>query len=149
MDVKTIAAIGGAIAGIAGTYLSAILKFRKDLAFKYDTDLREKRIPEYRELWKLLQPLAQYARPGPFTFEVAQQLTQNLRRWYFEGGGIFLSDRSRDAYFALQESLKEVSKEDSARSLEPEPFETIRKRSSDLRTALTRDVGTRKEPEFR
>ena len=43
-----------ALIGVIGTYPAAILKHRKDLEFKYDTDLREKRITQYLELWKLL-----------------------------------------------------------------------------------------------
>lgn len=151
MDAKVLAAIVGAIAGIAGTYLGAILKFRKDLALKYDIDLRKKRIREYRELWKLLQPLAKYARPGPLTCQAAQQLSYDLRQWYYERGGMFLSDRSRDAYFALQDSLKkEVVDSHSGQPDAPlaeEAFERIREKGSALRTALTVDVGTRKKPE--
>lgn len=33
-------------------------QLHKELEFKYDTDLREKRIPQYLELWKLLEDLA-------------------------------------------------------------------------------------------
>jgi hypothetical protein len=148
MDIKLGVAALSAFAGIVATYLAAILKYRKDLEFKYDTDLREKRIPEYRALWRLLQPLARYSRPEPVTGKLIQQLSQELRQWYFEQGGLFLSDRSRDSYFALQDALTAVvadHKQTLSAVLTEETFERIRVKGSDLRTCMTRDVGTRKE----
>ncbi len=142
------------ISGLVGafiTYILAILKLRKELEIKYDTNLRDKRIPEYKELWKLLEDLAKYARPKQLTVDDLHKLTASLRQWYFEEGGIFLSDSSRDTYFALQEAIKEVL---AGRSQAPESeideptYEMLRAKGSALRTALTRDVGTRKAPKL-
>ncbi len=56
------------LVGALIAYLFAVLKLRKELEFKYDTDLRDKRIARYLELWKLLEDLAKYARPKELTF---------------------------------------------------------------------------------
>ena len=105
MDSILLAAIIGALAGVVGTYLGAILKVRKDLEFEYDKSLREKRIVAYQALWKLTGAFPRYAIEKPTTYGDLRKLTASLRDWYFETGGVFLTDASRDAYFALQKAL--------------------------------------------
>lgn len=152
MDEKLIVSIVSGLVGASITYLFAILKLRKELEIKYDTDLREKRIPQYLELWKLLEALAKYARPKQLTIDDLHKLTASLRQWYFEKGGLFLSDRSRDTYFGLQEAIKEILSGRTHQAPESEidesTYETLRAKGSTLRTALTRDVGTRKAPQL-
>jgi hypothetical protein len=151
MDEKLIVnIIVGAVSAIA-TYLFSIIKLKKELGLKYDTDLRKKRIDQYLELWKLLEDLAKYARPKELTFEGLEALTIALREWYFQKGGLFLSDNSRDRYFDLQEAIKKVLDEKSKSGntkLAEEYYESLRKKGSSLRTALARDVGTRKAPKL-
>lgn len=152
MDDKLIIGIVSGLVGAITTYIFAVLKLRKELEFKYDTDLREKRIPQYLELWKLLEDLAKYARPKELTVDDVNKLTGSLRQWYFEKGGLFLSDSSRDAYFDLQEAIKDVlatrTQTSSDSKIREPTFETLRAKGSTLRTALTRDVGTRKAPQL-
>ena len=151
MDEKTIIGIAGALLGAVTTYLVAVFKLRRELEYKYDTDLRDKRIPQYLELWKLLVDLAKYARPKQLTFDDLYKLTASLRQWYFEQGGLFLSEKSRDTYFALQDAIKKVldaKGQPGAATVDEETYEDLRKSGSNLRTALTRDVGTRKSPKL-
>lgn len=133
--VAAVTGVLGLIAGIAGT----AYKSRKALESEYDIDLRKKRIDVYKKLWKELQVLALYS-PPPFSRETVEQLSTELRRWYFEQGGIFLSTRARNRYFDLQEALVQTLKrrEDPARLRE-----LLRKRGSALRTAMAEDVATR------
>lgn len=150
MDEKLIISIVSGLVGAALTYLLAILKLRKELEIKYDIDLRDMRIPEYLKLWKLLEDLAKYPRPK-LNVNDMDKLTRSLMEWYFEEGGLFLSENSRDEYFALQEAIKEVL---ACRCQAPESeideptYEMLREKGSELRTALARDVGTRKAPKF-
>jgi hypothetical protein len=148
MDERASIGILGALLGAATTYLVAVLKLRKELEYRYDTDLRDKRIPQYLELWKLLEVLAKYARPREVTCDDLRTLATSLRQWYFEKGGLYLSERSRGAYFALQDAIKTEldSKPSPGGEVISGTFEALRTRGSDLRTALTRDVGTRKAP---
>jgi len=153
MDEKVAAAV---ITGIASaiitavvTYLVAVVKIRRELEATYDRDLRDRRLVVYKELWSHLEPLAKYASPHPFSRAAAKDLTQALRSWYFETGGLFLSERSRDAYFAVQDALKVVCEDTDLNESHPitgKRFETIRKKGSTLRTHMTLDVGTRKRP---
>jgi hypothetical protein len=150
MEDKILAAIAGLVAGIITTYLGAILKFRDDLRARYDNDLREKRIDEYRGLWRLTEMFPKYARTKPVLMQDIRRLTGNLRDWYFQRGGMFLSGASRDAYFEFQEKLKAVLDErrPDETPLEEPVYERLRKVGSDLRSTLVRDVLTRKESEL-
>ena len=93
-----VSALIGAVTGI----LTTSWKTRKDLESAYDIELRKQRIEAYRALWKLLQPLAFYSPPGPLTYAGVEDLSKKLRGWYFETGGLFLSERTREPYFDLQ-----------------------------------------------
>lgn len=154
MEDKIIAAIIGVFFGFISTYLAAILKFRQDLRAQYDKDLRDKRIEEYRELWELTGAFPKYAVPKSVTYGDANKLAENLRIWYFGKGGMFLSDDSRNAYFKYQEAFKKIladETEDLSRPLgKPgdRTYELLRQRGSKLRSALVRDVGTRKASEL-
>jgi len=146
-----IAALASAKFGGLLAYLTMSVKVRKDLVAKYDMDLRNRRIEVYQELWKYLQPLAMYSRSKLFSKAVALQLHNDLRTWYFEVGGIFLSESTRDSYFNLQEKLREIeeNQEISDDNNEIPDFESLRKLGSTLRTAMARDVGTRSKGSFR
>ena len=74
--------------------------------------------------------------PAELTPESFKQLSVVLRRWYFEVGGLYMSPNTRDAYFALQKAL-------TSAHVSPEG---AREAGSSLRTATTRDVGSRKQP---
>jgi hypothetical protein len=101
-------------------------------------------------LWVTLQPFALYARTWPVTNRTVQELAVSLRQWYFETGGMFLTDRSRDAYFAVQKALAQYlsihpyREEAREEDLDPSAFESIRTLGSALRTALVLDLGTRR-----
>lgn len=140
------AAIIGGLIGLVSTYVVAVVKVRQDLRAKYDIDLRERRIPEYKELWKLTDMFPKYGRgPNP-TAAGTQALSVALRDWYFAGGGMLLSIYGRYTYFALQEALNDLPATDDGQTMGDATYECLRQRGSDLRTALVRDVGTRRDP---
>jgi hypothetical protein len=145
MDDLTKALLSFAL-GAVGGYIALVSKVRKDLEAAYDKDLRTDRLEAYKDLWTLLERLAKYAPLGPVTGAVLKDVSEKLRHWYFTVGGLYLTDDTRDAYFALQEALVAfVSKcTNMSADLAAEEFETIRQKGSWLRTWMTRDVGTRK-----
>jgi hypothetical protein len=92
----------GLASGAILAYLGAILKFRKDLEAEYDKDLRNKRMEAYKDLWSHLQVLARYDRPKPLNRQTLEELTVAMREWYFEIGGLYLSEEARKSYFDLK-----------------------------------------------
>jgi hypothetical protein len=145
MDVL-LSLVASILTGLVTAYFTS-RKVREDLEAKYDTDLRDRRLKVYAELWKLLEPLAKYSPPGPVTPRVLGQLSRALRSWYFDTGGLYLSEPARDAYFALQGALVAAVGTGEAEidvELDPDAFEAIRKAGSDLRTHLAGDIGTRR-----
>lgn len=86
----------------------AELKVGQDLLIEYDKDLRARRITCYEKLLNLMLPLAKYPEPAPLSYSELNLLAINLRGWYFEGGGLFMSEGTRERYFDLQDGFKLV-----------------------------------------
>lgn len=130
--------------------ITAKRKFRDDLQAKYDETVHDRRIEVYQDLWKRLEVLATYAPPEVVTPARLEKLSQELREWYFQTGGLFLTDNSRDTYFALQDSIvDELAKQQPKdQELGSTAFEVIRKQSSNLRASLSSDLRSRRQPEI-
>ncbi|MGB8886259.1 MAG: hypothetical protein WCC87_06015 [Candidatus Korobacteraceae bacterium] len=73
-----------------------------------DSDLPAHRIEVYCEVWKQTALLPQWPRNRELSYAQLRQFTIDLRHWYFEGGGMYLSRRARDAYGNVQEALASV-----------------------------------------
>ena len=124
---------------------------RRSLVLQFDTELRRDRLKAYTALWALLESLNKYG-PAPrrLTLPQAERLAADLTRWYFQVGGLYLSEATRDEYFALQDALEDAREtmrrsEGELPAVEGAEFEALRERGSRLRTSLTLDVGTRKQ----
>jgi hypothetical protein len=84
----------------------AQLKVVQELQIEYDKDLRIRRIHHYEKLWALMEPMAKYPPPDPITYGEVRNRSILFRGWYFAGGGLFLSEETRDSYFDLQDGCK-------------------------------------------
>ena len=138
MDPEVLSAIiAGSISLVVSTVVAAWAQRRK-LESDYDATLRAERLAEYRKLWQLLEPIAWYGK-HQITSKTAKKLLADLDHWYFEGGGLLLSDIS---YQSFEELLRALDKYDDV----PEHLRPI---GSKLRTGLAYDIGGRKRPLFR
>lgn len=144
--VVELLALAGVLATGVATAVVTLRKIRRELETQYDLTLRSERLAAYRQLWRLLEPLAKYMRPAPVTDKALETLAGNLRRWYFHTGGIFLSTSSREAYFALLDelSLRRALSNGGHDEVPLEVFQRLRTKGSRLRTALAADVQTRR-----
>ncbi len=139
----------GLMVSAVGTYLGIQWKIRKELESKYDESLRDLRLEAYRDLWRLTKPLAAFARVGNPSRAELDALSEVLRDWYFDKGGLYLSEETRDACISLQRALRAVTTSDrwggsGSASVDDETFDRLREIASRLRTRMTYDVGTRR-----
>jgi hypothetical protein len=145
--VAIVTGLLGIISGALVAYVSAVLKFRKDLEAEYDKDLRNQRINVYKDLWRRLDLVARYDRPKPLNASTLQELTVSMRQWYFEIGGLYLSEESRKTYFDFKKTIEKLlksSKYEAGELLNPQDTTIVLDQASLLRARLTKDVGTRK-----
>lgn len=171
--------VAGAISAVV-TYFATRSKIRLDLAVENDKKLRDERLKVYKDLWKLLKPLARFSPETPLSYQIIKDTSEKMRDWYFDEGGIYLSKESRKPYFDLKKSLQRIIDEEGLKKdedesfspselekeVEPEkPENAVQKNFSknkpeqvkdildkalsqgkELRTSLSDDIGTRKEP---
>jgi len=150
-DVFTV--IVSALIGAIVSYVGATLKNFIDARAKVDASLRETRIPVYKELWKKTELLPKWSRSEDITYERLDQFSSELRDWYFNQGGVFLSERARAAYGNLQDTIHFVlpkkekivlPKKEKKHNLSIEDYEQVRQMCSKLRTELTNDLLSRR-----
>ena len=103
-------------------------------------------------MWKRLERLARYSPPDIVTRRLLKEVLASLREWYYDGGGLFLSNNSRDVYFALMNRLTETGGDISLnedRRLPEDKYEKITAPGSILRSSLMDDIGTRQRPRLK
>jgi len=117
------------------------------LATAVDTDLRQRRIDVYADLWKKTGALPRWPRNFELTYQDLLDLTADLRSWFFDTGGMFLSAKAREAYGDVQESLTSVLRDnkDGQIKVGESDYDAILARCSALRAELTHDLLSRRE----
>jgi hypothetical protein len=143
--------IGGAAGVVSAvlTHFSTRAKIRLDLAAAYDKKLQETRLEAYLKLWGMLEPLARYGREQPVTHAVLRDVSSKSRAWYFQTGGIYLTQASRDPYFRWKELMQPLldSPKYSQRpdvAIDAAELAPVIAAGSVLRTSLSDDIGTKR-----
>jgi len=147
--MATVVTAASAMGVAALTGLVSYRITRWNIRKEFEIELRKQRLDAFKKLWAISQPLALYGRKEPVTRAVISRLAQDLRQWYFEEGGMFLSDASRDKYMALQESLQKAIRSPGGGAepvaepdaLDAKTFEGVRQKGSELRSALRESFG--------
>ncbi len=110
-----------------------------------DSDLRAHRIEVYSELWKGTSLLPQWPRNQQLTYPQLQQFRTDLRDWYFERGGMYLSHNAFEAYRNVQEALGAVLAESKDCPVKDHDYDSVRTQCSKLRSELANDLLSRRE----
>jgi hypothetical protein len=110
-----------------------------------DTDLRTRRIPVYAELWEKTGLLPMWPWNTELEYKALNELTHDLRDWYFKRGGMYLSTSARDAYFEVQKCINVLLEAGKAGRIAHEDYKTVREACSALRTELAEDILSRRE----
>lgn len=150
-----LASLGGGLvaAGALATWLGSIWKERiartEEALIQVDIDLRLRRIEVYKPLWELTALLPRWPRDPDVTYEQLLEFTEALRKWYFAGGGMYLSRTThKNGYYPLQQELERVLSQKRSGMLlheSPDDYGAIRDCCSTLRTHLVADVASRRD----
>lgn len=150
--LAVLAAVGGGGALVLGlaAWLGKVWGDRLAQAQKYageiDLDLRRRRIEVYAPLWRATSLLPKWPRDETVTYEQLAQLGRDLRRWYYEVGGMYLSRTTHDeGYGPLQGAIAGIVDEARSGPLSPGDYEAVRKRCSALRSLLAADLESRRD----
>jgi len=147
-----LAAVGGGgvvvmlLAGWLGKiWLDRILSAQK-FAGEVDLDLRQRRMQVYPELWKATSLLPKWPYDETVTYEQLRELSNALRRWYYETGGLYLSRTTHEkAYGPLQGAITSAISDGKTGRLSREDYEAVRRRCSLLRSHLAADIESRRD----
>ena len=97
----------------------------------------------YEELYRILKPFARYDVPEPVEVETLKRITIAMRDWYFDVGGLYLTDHGRGPYFELKEAIKivvEHPRYQSTQQITEDDYNTLLQAASKLRAALRDDL---------
>ena len=150
--LAVLAAIGGGGALVLGlaAWLGKVWGDRLAQTQKYageiDLDLRKRRIEVYAPLWRATSLLPKWPRDETVTYAQLARLGHELRQWYYEVGGMFLSRTTHDeGYGPLQGAIAAVVEEGRSGPLSAADYEAVRKRCSTLRSLLAADLESRRD----
>ncbi|HET7283935.1 MAG TPA: hypothetical protein VFI70_04550 [Nitrososphaeraceae archaeon] len=125
------------------------MEHRYKLDSEYDLDLRTRRIEAYKALWSEHYLLRYFSRPTRITYGDLEALQARLSSWYYDTGGLFLTETSQKIYHMFIQELeyrtRNLSVNKSKELVGESDLEIIRNFGSRFRTNLCKDIGTRDE----
>jgi hypothetical protein len=144
----------GLVLGGAITFFTTRAQLRIEASHAYDRSLRDLRLSHYQALFHLTEVLPrEWGATGPPQRGELIATRERFHAWYFSesAGGMFLSQSSRQAYFALQNDLQTAARSIADNSgVVGEPHSsTLRVRASGLRHQLAADLGVAEKPRRR
>jgi hypothetical protein len=173
MWVALLSASATVAAAIIG-YVAGSAKTRWDLQAKYDANLQAKRLEVYQSLWRCLAPLALAEPSGDRDDGKVSSLAQSLTDWYYNEGGLLLSGTESPgvpgagvrpalciplepdeippthsyeggifpSFMDLNSDVQRAARR--KRGVGSKEFDCLRDKGSNLRTALSEDVRSRR-----
>ena len=142
----------GSILAIAIGYLFGRRQERYSYNKEISIEAWKVRSGLYVELIQLMDKFPLYPnRIGKATVMELKQTSLKLRSWYYKGGGLFLTAKSRSAYLAVQRHINSVlskletnaSEQTNNSFLTEKQYLRARRLLSSLRTELTKDLVSR------
>ena len=147
MENVTTVIVSALVGGIV-SYVGALWKNMLGERSRIDESLREARIDVYKTIWRLTGLLPQWPKSDDVTYKNLLRLSEDVRDWYFDKGGIYLSEEARTSYGNLQETLTHIVGTQASGKMSDEHYETARAKCSLLRSELTKDLLSRRRTLF-
>jgi len=138
------ASFGVAILTAAGAFIGALISHLLAQRHGLDLAVYKQRAEVYKGLWEKTALLPKWPKNAGVTYAQARNLSEELRKWYFLLGGLYLSDSARAAYGNLQEALNDPSRAPNSNVLSDRDYDLLQSFCSKLRTELTHDLLSRK-----
>jgi hypothetical protein len=144
----TSAEITPLLTAIGGALVAAVIALVKGAVAsraKESEELRDLRLTAYPVAWKLTSAVPRWPR-AQIGYDGLWTLHKALRQWYFETGGLFLSENSRARYGEVQELLDALLKgrPDDDQTNVGDAYTPVMETCSSFRTSLTEDLATRR-----
>jgi hypothetical protein len=141
-----------ALVGVAGTVLGAFVNGALATRAKVNDEMRQLRLQSYPLLWQLTSSFSRWPRMTN-TYSDLDELHRWLRSWYYEAGGIHLSENSRARYGEVQELVAAHLGGPEGEAIAAGPpgpisgdvYIGLLGACSALRTALTEDLESRRQ----
>jgi hypothetical protein len=136
------------ITSVVVAYVTAKYQIEIAAQNKLDESLRETRYEVYKILWKKTGLFSRWPKRSAVTYSELNKLSEAMRSWYYEVGGIYLSEVSRKVYGDAQKEITIVleKKPEKDEKIEPSSkhYNAVMEKLSALRTQLARDVSSRR-----
>jgi hypothetical protein len=146
MTAEIIKSLLTGIIGAGLGYFAAWLKSFSDSEKNISDQLWILRKEKYQILWSILKSMPKWPTRKDFTFKQLRDMSEDMKNWYFDHGGMVLTSDAVIAYRKLQERMAEFydQEKDTSKIMSPTDYMVITDLCSKLRTALTRDLLSRK-----
>ncbi|HVG16013.1 MAG TPA: hypothetical protein VM935_13670 [Chitinophagaceae bacterium] len=143
MDTITQSLITLVIGGFFGGVIKSLLDYRSQVF----SHLWEKRMTAYSGIWKLMKEFPLWPRVNNVTYSTLYGMSHAMKEWYFDSGGILMSEKTRNAYGNLQEEINAniLAGKKPEDFVDPLEYNRIQKLCSGVRTEMTRDLLSRKK----
>jgi hypothetical protein len=140
----SVAVVSGVV-GLLSAFALALVNSGISARAGVDEELRSKRLTVYPALWEATKAASRWPRSTVSRSDL-DELHRNLRKWYYTGGGMYLSETARARYGDLQELIGTALTHpgDPCSQLNRARYEDLMEASSAMRTAITEDLDTRR-----
>jgi len=100
----------------------------------------------YKTVWKETGLLPKWPEAEEVTYDKLWKLSEFLRDWYFNEGGMYLSRSTHNnGYAPLQNAIADLRKQKPTGKITSEHYKQIRRKCSELRTAMALDIESRRD----
>jgi hypothetical protein len=143
LDDPLTTAVIGLASGLVLAAVSSWLSGREQAA----DDVRSARLGAYPAVWRRTSVVSRWPRTNAGPSDLLD-LHLDLRRWYYESGGLFLSERARARYGDLQAILEAylgLAEQWTEPELPHAAYDDVMEIASRFRTALTEDLESRRQ----
>jgi hypothetical protein len=151
MNTALIAGLIGTITGATTTGLFALFtaraQARQQLAIGHSKDLWTARFASFKELWALTSSFPRYWIEIP-PKSVILATRESLHVWYFQGGGLLLTNNARERYFDVQDALRKIGRSPKEQ-LDNEDVARLFRLGEALRVQLCVDLGAAQKARIR